>query len=479
MGITIVGLGSGNGSLLTRQAWEILTTAETIYLRTERHPAVAELPSTINTIKFDHYYETAENFEDVYAKIIAELLSHGRKSDIIYAVPGHPFIGESTVTAVLAAAKQENVEVSIVPGLSFVEPALTAVGQDGLDGLQLFDAIELTTYTYPPINPDVPLLLGQVYNRLIAGDLKMILLAIFPYEHQVTFIHAAGTEQELIETIPLYAIDRSDMIDHLTSLYVPQLPVKSDLSALAETVGVLRGPNGCPWDQEQTPKSMRSGFLEEVSEVLEALDSDDFASLCEELGDLLYHIVMQIQMAAELEEFKLPDVIAGIETKLKRRHPHVWGDWEANTTAEVLHNWELLKKEEKENKAYSLLDNIPDVLPALASSQKIQSRVRQVGFDWPEIAGVYDKLEEEIKELKAAKTSDETLFELGDILFVISNLAIWLNVDAESALREANSRFSRRFRLLEELMVQRNLNWEGLDFASMDKLWEEVKKKFT
>ncbi len=181
-------------------------------------------------------------------------------------------------------------------------------------------------------------------------------------------------------------------------------------------------------------------------------------------------------MASENEEFTLSDIIAGIEAKLKRRHPHVWGDWEVNSTADVLRNWELLQQKEKDRPPDSLLDNIPAALPALARSQKIQDRVRKVGFDWPDIGGVYDKINEEIAEVKAAETEAEQMAELGDILFITANLASWLGVDAETALREANLRFGRRFRQVERLVAERGLDWAELDLPALDVLWEEVKE---
>lgn len=476
MAITIVGLGPGDGRLLTREAWALLSSAETVYLRTSRHPVVADLPDTVSLVSFDRFYDTADSFDQVYQQIVTELLQLGRESEILYAVPGHPYVGEATVTALVAAAGQESVPVTVVPGLSFVEPTLAAVGLDGLEGVQLFDAIELAEYKYPPVQPDVPLLLGQVYDRLLAGELKITLMAVYPDKHRVSLIHAAGTEAQTVESIPLYAIDRSQRIDHLTSLYVPPLPYKATLPALAETVAVLRSPEGCPWDQEQTPQSMRSGFLEEAAEVLEALDLDDPANLREELGDVLYHLVMQVQMAAETGAFKLTDVIAGIETKLKRRHPHVWGDWEVADSDEVVRNWEMLKKEEKKAHPSSLLDGVPKTLPALARSQKIQDRVRRVGFDWPNVAGVFAKLEEEVAELKRANSAAARQAELGDILFVTVNLAQWLGVDAESALREANLRFSRRFHQVERLVAERQLSLEEMDLEGMDVLWQEAKE---
>lgn len=477
MAIKIIGLGPGNAMQMTREAWQSLTSAETVYLRTERHPAVADFPANITIKSFDHLYDTTDSFEELYARIVQELLARCQDEEIVYVVPGHPYVGEATVTALVAAARERAVPVSVLGGPSFVEPVLTSIGEDALDGLQLFDALALLEYHYPPVNADSPMLLAQVFSPLVASDLKVVLGAIYPDQHPVTLIHAAGTQGEIVESLSLYEIDRSRHIDHLTSLFVPPLPQKATLAALAETVAVLRSPDGCPWDQEQTAGSMRAGLLEETSEVVDAISAGDPIGLREELGDVLYHLVMQAQMALETGEFRLSEVVAGIEAKLRHRHPHVWGDWEVRNTAEVLHNWEILKNHEKPDRGESLLDGIPNALPALARSQKIQSKVRKVGFDWPDVEGVYTKLEEEIAEIKAARSHAEIQGELGDALFVMANVANWLDVDAESALRSANQRFSHRFRRLEQLIGERGLEWSELDWEGLDGLWEEVKER--
>jgi tetrapyrrole methylase family protein/MazG family protein len=504
MTITVVGLGPGDGGLLTRQAWQVLSAAGTVYLRTARHPAVADLPESVQQVSFDHLYEAAEDFSAVYSQIVAELLRlEQAEGAIVYAVPGHPLVGESTVTALLAEAETAGVQVEIVAGLSFVEPALTAVGVDGLDGLQLFDAIEIAGYHHPPVNPELPLLLAQVYSQFVANELKLSLMSLYPDEHGVVLIHGAGTAEQVVEPTPLYGIDRTERVGHLTSLYVPPLPHAASLATLAETVAILRAPGGCPWDQEQTAQSMRAGFLEEAAEVLAAIDADDPAALAEELGDVLYHLVMQAQMAAENGDFSLVEVVAGIDEKLKRRHPHVWGDWQVADSAEVVRNWEMIKAQEKgtqgnlpsqsrgqelggtqegdipvaEKSTVSLLDNIPVALPALARAQKIQGRVKKVGFDWPDISGVLDKVREEVAELQAATTPAEQASEMGDVFFALVNVARWLEIDAETALREANLRFSRRWQRLEEIAAERGLVLGQLEVMALEELWQAVKQE--
>lgn len=486
MGITIIGLGPGDSQTITRQAWEILLEAETVYLRTERHPAVPELPEKSKYVSFDRFYESGADFSTVYEEIVDELMRLAQAaaqegSHIVYAVPGHPMVGESTVSALISAAKMHELTIKIVPGLSFVEPVLTALDLDALDGLQLFDAIEVAQYNHPPLSSEMPLLLGQVFNRMLASELKLALMNLYPDEHEVMLVHNAGVASQMIEDLPLYAIDRSDNLTHLTCLFVPPLPYTSTLQAFAETVAILRGPNGCPWDQEQTHQSLRNGFLEETSEVLTALDEEDPEALCEELGDVLYHLVMQAQIASELSEFKLADVISGIDSKLKHRHPHVWGDLEVEDSKEVIRNWEFIKDREKAGdfKKPSLLDNVPTSLPALARAQKIQERVKRVGFDWPSLTGVKSKVQEEIFELKSADSQEERQYELGDLLFAVVNWARWLDIDAEAALREANIRFSRRFRYIEQLAGERGLELIDLELDALEELWDEAKKVHT
>jgi tetrapyrrole methylase family protein / MazG family protein len=477
MSITIVGLGPGDGRLITREAWQVLANAQTVYLRTRRHPAAADLPPGVAVASFDELYESARSFDELYQEIVTTLVELAQSREVVYAVPGHPFVGEETVTRLVAAAARHQIRLRIVAGLSFIEPALTALKLDALDGLQIADALDIGDHYYPAITPDRPLLVGQVYSRPVAANLKLALSAIYPENHEVALVYSAGLADEATETIPLYRLDRISRLDHLTSLLVPPLPQSSSLPSLAETVAILRSPEGCPWDQEQTSLSLRQGFLEEFAEVLDALDRQDTDALREELGDLLFHLVMQAQIGAEAGDFTLSQVIAGIDAKLRRRHPHVWGDWVAADSQAVVENWEILKQQEKEGVAEtdSTLAGLPAALPALAASQEIQEKVARVGFDWPDVAGVYDKIAEELAELRAARTAAERGQELGDLLFAAVNLARWLAVDAESALRETNLRFRRRFDLLERLAAGRGLTLAHMELDDLEALWQEAK----
>jgi len=478
MSITILGLGPGNPAHLTREAWQVLQEADEVYLRTRLHPTVTALPSHLVLHSFDALYEEKTGFAGVYEEIAARVLTLAeRPQGVIYAVPGHPLVGEASVQRILALAPQRGLEVRIVEGLSFVEPVLTCLGLDALDGLQLVDATELAALYHPPVNPDRPTLVGQLYGRHLASDVKLTLLNLFPADHPVVLVRGAGTAEEKVTPLPLCELDRHDEIDHLTTLYLPPLPQASSLESFQNTIAHLRAPDGCPWDREQTHQTLRPTLLEETYEVLTALDADDMGALCEELGDLLLQILLHAQIAVEEGDFSLAQVIEKINAKIVRRHPHVFGDVMVSGTDEVLHNWEKIKRKERGEVGGSMLDDVPPALPALAQAQSYQRRVAGVGFDWPDVEGVMAKVAEEVTELRRASDAAEREKELGDLLFSLVNLARWLGVDAESALRAANARFARRFAAMEDLCRQRGLHLTDLSLAELDALWEEVKNR--
>ena len=238
----------------------------------------------------------------------------------------------------------------------------------------------------------------------------------------------------------------------------------------------LRAPDGCPRDKEQTHKSLRENLLSETYEVLEALDNGDKEELCEELGDLLLQIVLHAQIAKDDKEFEIGDVIKSISSKIVRRHPHIFGSRKVKDAEEVMHNWEALKKEEREE-GVSMLAGVPKQMPALGYAYEISRRAVRVGFEWENLEGVIDKVIEEIKEIKAAAGPEEKSQEFGDLLFTLVNVARWEGIDPEAALREANQKFYKRFAHMEELCRKRNIDFAKLTFKEKDELWEEAKKE--
>ncbi len=247
-------------------------------------------------------------------------------------------------------------------------------------------------------------------------------------------------------------------------------------STLVDIIARLRAPDGCPWDRKQSHASLRECLLEECYEVLEALDDSDMERLSAELGDLLMQVVLHSQIASEAGEFELGDVIRSINNKLIHRHPHVFGSVKVKDANEVLVNWEALKKKERQKDA-SMLDGVPKDMPALSYSQEIQSRVARVGFDWEDDEGVIDKLAEEVREFKQAEGKGQKEREFGDLLFTLANIARRQGIDLESALRQANRRFYKRFACMEKLCRKRGLNFAELSFDEQNKLWEEAKKQ--
>ena len=247
---------------------------------------------------------------------------------------------------------------------------------------------------------------------------------------------------------------------------------------LVDIVDRLRSPGGCPWDLEQTHDSLKRNLLEECYEVLEAIDRGSAQALSEELGDILVQVAFHAHIAKEAGEFDLADVLARINRKLVRRHPHVFGDVEVTDAREVERNWEKLKQAEKadEGGKRSPVDGIPKDLPSLTYAQLMQDRVGRAGFEWDDISGVLDKVVEEVEELRRAASHGEKSLEMGDLLFTLVNLSRWLNIQAEDALRQANRRFQDRYTTMERLAAGRGLDFAQLPLAAKEELWQEAKQ---
>ena len=248
----------------------------------------------------------------------------------------------------------------------------------------------------------------------------------------------------------------------------------SPIDRLKQIVERLRSPDGCPWDREQTHESLKPHVIEECYELIDAIDEKDDQGMQEELGDLLLQVVLHAQMAGEEGRFDFDAVADVISEKLIRRHPHVFGDTKLATSDAVLKQWDAIKRREKTDRA-SALDGVPRGLPALAKAQKTQSKAARVGFDWSDAEGSLQKVNEEIKELRQADTSEKLAEELGDLLFSIVNFARKSKLDAEGLLQAATGKFSERFRKMEALAESRGLNFSSLTLSEMDKLWDEVK----
>ncbi len=247
---------------------------------------------------------------------------------------------------------------------------------------------------------------------------------------------------------------------------------------LVEIMEKLRSEEGCPWDRVQTHDTLKRYLLEETYELIEAIEKKDYRGIKEELGDLLLQVVFHSKIAKDEGYFDINDVIDSISRKMINRHPHVFGNASFNTPEEVLTQWDERKKEEGKLQS-SILEGIPQALPALLKAYKIQSRVAKVGFDWENLEGVLSKIEEEIEELKVAlklNSKEKIEEEIGDILFSIVNLARFLKIDPETALRKTNQKFEERFKKLEELAIKQGKSLKDMSLDEMDNLWEKIKE---
>jgi tetrapyrrole methylase family protein/MazG family protein len=345
----------------------------------------------------------------------------------------------------------------------------------------------------PPPTPVAPL---PGRHGPAGRDPVTILRRLYPAGHPVGRLgRAEGT-----------TLDKLTPADLGEPLYLAPVPPEESFAgpwSMPWISNRLRAPDGCPWDREQTHQSLRKHLLEEAYEVYDALELGATPELAEELGDLLLQVVLHAQLAAEQGVFDLADVQAAIASKIVRRHPHVFGEAEARTAADVNRQWERIKAAERAEAAArgaaaapaapgddvdaeaaetgkvvapkSALDGISASMPALAASQEMQERAANLGYDWPDVEGVVEKVAEEVDELLAAETPDEWREEFGDLLTVLVNLARKHGIEAEAALRQANDKFRRRFRTVERLAAARGVALRDLDFEALDELWNAAK----
>lgn len=486
-GITIVGLGPGGKDSLPPVNLEILRGADRLFLRTAVHPVVNWIAQQgIVFDSFDAYYESGRNFDQVYSMIADRVLEAASAGPVVYAVPGHPMVAETAVDLIMREAGRLNITVKIVPAMSFLDAVYAALRIDPVRGMQIVDGLRLEEQS-----PDQAMaaLVVQVYSRLVAGDVKLALLERYPAEHRVTVVRGAGIPgQERCEAMPLYNIDRVDWVDHLTSLYIPPLEgatrgCRFPMDELVNIMARLRGENGCPWDREQDHHTLTRYLVEEAYEVLETIQQEDMYKFCEELGDLLLQIVFHAQIARERGFFDINDVVHEVSRKMIRRHPHVFGNLQVQSSAEVRATWEEIKQKEKGGDAgrnESVLEGVPRGLPALLRAYKIQARAARTGFDWPDYKGALEKVEEELREWKEALekgTRDRMEQETGDILFAVVNVARQLGIDPELALNTTTSKFIRRFKYIEENAVSMGKKLVEMSLDEMDLFWERAKKE--
>lgn len=484
--VVAVGIGPAGPQLTTPAAIAALRSAPIAYLRTARHPAAGPLSDLAS---FDDLYEAAPTFEALYAGIAEALVAAAEQhGEVGYAVPGSPVVLERTVELLRGDPR---VELSLVAGMSFCELAWAAMGVDPvIEGVRLIHA---ESFALQAAGDTGPLLVAQCWSRTILSYVK---LALEEVPAGAVLLHHLGLEDETVLEVAWSEIDRALEADHLTSLYVPSIaaPLAGELVRLAELVRTLR--EQCPWDREQTHRSLVRHLLEEAYETIEAIDvlgdppsQEQTEHLEEELGDLLCQVYFHAVLAAEEGVFTLADVARGVHDKLVARHPHVFGDVRAADADVVVANWERNKLGEKGRT--SLMEGIPASMPALATSAKIERRAGGAGLGFA-VTGNGSMLSSLLAELLEAGAGTGTASppagdkgpdteELGaiagDLLTGIARLAAQLGADPEAAARGANRRFRERFVAAEQGAADDGRPLHEMPLAARTAIWGETARR--
>lgn len=480
--ITIVGLGPGDIRYMTMEAYEAIMGKNPVFLRTEQHPTVDTLKARGLVFQsYDGFYERFEDFDQVYEAIAKDVIERADEvGHVIYGVPGNPFVAERSVE--LIKAQSGDRQLKFIYGPSFIDATLTALGQDPVNGFAVLDALKLET---SHVDTTKDLLVIQLYDNAVASQTKIHLAGYYGDDYPVTLVRGAGISgEEVIREIPMYMLDRTDIPDHLTSLFIPKMPEESGrkhfFEDLIRIMDRLRQPDGCPWDREQTHESLKQYLIEETYEVIDAIDNGDVDELIEELGDLILQVVFHAQIGKEIGYFDIHDVTDGISKKLIQRHPHVFGDTQVADSDEVLKNWEAIKLEEKEESVTDAMSRIPQSLPALMRAYKVQKKAAEVGFDWDRIEDAIEKVHEETREFSDALMDgnlEHASEELGDLLFAVVNVCRFLKVNPEFALTGTTKKFTSRFAYIENNVTKNGKKLEDMTLLELDDLWNEAKTK--
>jgi tetrapyrrole methylase family protein/MazG family protein len=480
MTISIIGLGPSGLDRVAVDARELLSDPScTVIVRTLDHPAASELATSRAVVSCDDLYSTHDDFDVVYASIVARVMEAAALGDVVYGVPGSSSVGERAVPLIVSRAAEGGVPICLMPGTSFLDLAFAAVGIDPIaDGVQILDGRDLPD----PLPLHVATLITQVDSPLRAADVSVVLGKTLGEDTQLTVLDRLGDADEVVDHLSVQKLAVYPGGPR-TTVFVP--PTVAGLYGLIATNRVLR--QSCPWDRKQTHHSLLTHLVEEAYESADAIgrlpmeapageaDFGAYAEVEDELGDLLLQIVFHATLASEAGAFDIDELAEVNRQKLVRRHPHVFGDVAVEDADEVLKNWEQIKKAEKSRD--SLMDDVPIGMPAVARAMKVQKRAASTGFDWKEAAPVFAVLEEEIAELREAEgNQDEVVQELGDVLFSAINLSRHLHVDPETALRGSVERFMNRFRNVEEKYRADGETIADATPAELQAAWDTAKR---
>lgn len=474
--ITVVSLGPGDPKLLTMQSAEALKKSRCLILRTARHRAVEWLQAEkIAYEDFDALYDQYEDFDELHAEMARLVWDKAAKQAVTFAVIDAQTDG---AVRVLKQSKPEEGKVTILPGVTMADNCLSLLPDEmahtgSVRILPAMDAVEAAP------DPATPLLITEIFDRVLASDLKLRLTDLYGDEADVVFFPSSANINRKPLQIPLMELDRQRTYDHTVCLYISAMDYSKRerycFEDLLRVMHTLR--QRCPWDGEQTHESLRKYLIEEAYEAVGAIDEDDMDHLADELGDVLLQIAFHSDIAQQMGEFSISDVTTAIVGKMIYRHAHIFGDVHCDTAEEVTRSWEQLKKAEKGLKTQaSVLADVSQGLPALMRAAKVQKKAGQVGFDWDDAQSALPKIHEEadevLAELEAGRDPGE---ELGDLLFSCVNVARLAGMEPEMLLKAATDKFIKRFTAMENLIISDGKSLEGLTLAEMDVYWNKVK----
>lgn len=402
---------------------------------------------------------------------VVECLSRlADNENVAFATAGYPFLRAGLLSGLLVRASGP---VDVFPTLSPLQIVLMAFDVDLTADLDIVDVRALA----PAADQrDSHLVIAGVTNRLLAEKAGERLAELYPPDHRVVIAWALPHGGHRLSSVMLANLADAGFSGD-TTLYVAPRAIEAPggFAQFVRVIEALRGPDGCPWDKAQDHLTLRRHMIEEAHEAIAAIEAGDDAELADELGDVLLQVVLHAQIASETDRFTIDDVIARITGKIRRRHPHIFGDVVAETPEAVITNWDAIKRDEKPGR---LLDGIPRSLPALMLAGKISRRVVGVGFEWDSLDAVWDKVHEEIDELKATEPgSPEAAEEIGDVLFTVVNLARKQGIDAEEALRQTCSKFTRRWESMEDAARERGDDIASLGIDELEALWNQAKRR--
>lgn len=474
--ITIATISTGGVSLLTQGVVDALNHATTRVLRTARHPVAAWLAERgLPFETLDSLYEQSEDFDALTAAAAKRLLALAKTDDVVYAVPDP--LTDATVAA-LRGALPHSIKLCTLAGVSHADRCLALLDASPT-GVRLYAAEDFKTAR---VSPSEALLLTELHSQSCAGECKLKLMRMLPTDAPIVFFTGTQEGALISETVPLYALDRQPTYDHLTACFTPALSMaerkRFDMDDLIAVMTRLRAPDGCPWDREQTHESLLTYLLEECYEFIGAVRDDDIDHMYDELGDVLLQVVFHAEIGRQHGTFDIEDVTTAIVHKMVERHTHIFGTAQADTAAQVLQNWDAIKRSQRGITTHAqAMDDVSGGLSSTMRADKVQRKAAKVKFDFPDARSALAKVHEEAEEVRECLDSGEDPeMELGDLLFAIINVCRLCKKNPDIALFSATNKFIERFRKMENAIQKAGKSIEHLTLSEMDVYWEAEKQ---